>query len=100
MANLSIDNPNSKNLLKGTPQYCSNLHKDFPVFEHKEVARHLKNYAGQVCDMYLTQSYDETVDEKGTMDEIRREVLYLLDIRDKLSKSDKKKLDKYLNQLD
>ena len=100
MANLSIDNPNSKNILKGTPQYCSNLHKDFPVFEHKEVARHLKNYAGQVCDMYLTQSYDETVDEKGTMDEIRREVLYLLDIRDKLSKSDKKKLDKYLNQLD
>ena len=100
MPNLSIHNPSSKNLLKGAPKYCSNLDKDFPVFEHKEIATHLKNYAGQVCDMYLTQSYEETVDEKGTMDEIRREVLYLLDVRDKLSKSDKKKLDKYLNKLD
>lgn len=100
MATLAIDNPFSKELLIGAPRYCTNIEKDFPVFENKRIAKHLKNYVGQVCDMYLTQSDSETVDEKGTIDEIRREVLFLLNIRDDLSKSDKKKLDKYLDQLD
>ena len=100
MSGLAIDNPISKNLLIGLPKYCANIEKDFPVFDNKHVAKHLRNYAGQVCDMYLTQSVEESVDEKGTMDEIRREVLFLLDIRDDLSVSDKKKLDKYLHQLD
>ncbi|MDP9956469.1 hypothetical protein J2X97_002128 [Epilithonimonas hungarica] len=100
MATLSIDNPDSKDLLKGAPKYCTNIQNGLPTFENKNLSKHLYNYVGQVCDMYLTQSYSETVDEKGTMDEIRREVLYLLNIRDELSKSDKKKLDKYLDQLD
>lgn len=100
MAALSIDNPSSKDLLKGAPKYCTNIQSGLPAFENKKLSKHVYNYVGQVCDMYLTQSYSETVDEKGTMDEIRREVLYLLNIRDELSKSDKKKLDKYLDQLD
>jgi len=100
MATLSIDNPSSKDLLIGAPKYCTNIQNGLPTFENKTLSKHLYNYVGQVCDMYLTQSEAETVDEKGTMDEIRREVNYLLNIRDELSKSDKKKLDKYLDQLD
>ena len=100
MANLSIDNPDSKKLFNGIPKHCVNIEKELPVFENKDIKKHLKNYVGQMCDMYLTQSEAETVDEKGTLDEIRREVLYLINVKEKLSEKDKKKLDKYLDNLD
>jgi hypothetical protein len=71
-----------------------------PKFEMKDLDYHVKNYVGQMCDMYLTQSYAHSVAIKITLDEIRREALYLLHIREKLSDKDRKKLDKYLDGLD
>ncbi|WP_157837474.1 hypothetical protein [Chryseobacterium sp. P1-3] len=50
--------------------------------------------------MYLTQSNYHTVGIKITLDEIRREVLYLNEIHEKLDASDKKKLNNYLKNLD
>lgn len=100
MAQLAIDNPEIKKLFNGIPKHCVNIEKELPVFENKDIRKHLKNYVGQICDMYLTQSEANNVDEKGTIDEIRREVLYLINIKDKLSQKDKKKLDQYLENLD
>lgn len=97
---LAIDNPSNAELYSKIPAYCKDLKSNIPSFDHKELGKHLYNYAGQVCDMYLTQTEYNSVDEKITMDEIRREVLYLLEIKEKLNQSDQKKLDHYLNNLD
>lgn len=97
---LAIDNPSNASYFSKMPAYCKDLKKNLPTFENKELGRHLHNYAGQVCDMYLTQFQNNTVAEKITLDEIRREVIYFLDIREKLNKSDQTKLDHYLKNLD
>ncbi len=93
------ENSNAK-LLKGTPKHCINFEKELPTFNNKEVKEHLKNYVGQMCDMYLTQASYHTVGIKLTLDEIRREVLYLNEIQEKLDAADKKKLNNYLKNLD
>lgn len=97
---LAIANLPNETLWKGLPKHCKNLEKDIPAFNNKELKGHLKNYVGQVCDMYLTQTTNHTVGIKITLDEIRREVLYLSEIQDKLDPSDKKKLNTYLKNLD
>ena len=98
--NLAIENESSEHFLKGIPKHCTNIDKEMPKFEMKDLDYHVKNYVGQMCDMYLTQSYAHSVAIKITLDEIRREALYLLHIREKLSDKDRKKLDKYLDSLD
>lgn len=97
---LAINNPRNAQMFSKIPAHCKDLKNNFPAFDNKELGKHLYNYVGQVCDMYLTQSEDNSVAEKSTMDEIRREVLYLLEIKEKLNKSDQKKLDQYLKNLD
>lgn len=98
--NLAIHSLSNAKLWKGLPQHCKNFEKELPKFNHKELQGHLKNYVGQICDMYLTQSNYHTVGIKITLDEIRREVLYLNEIHEKLDASDKKKLNNYLKNLD
>lgn len=98
--NLAISSITSDKMWKGLPEHCRNIDKDLPEFKNKEVRNHLKNYAGQMCDMYLTQSYNHSVGIKMTLDEIRREVLYLNEIHEKLDASDQKKLNNYLKNLD
>lgn len=98
--NLAINNIQNKNLWKGIPGHCRNFEGNIPEFDDKDLKNHLKNYVGQVCDMYLTQSYNHNVAVKATLDEIRSEVLYFNKIQNKLNKSDKKKLTKYLESLD
>ncbi|ROI01874.1 hypothetical protein EGI16_16380 [Chryseobacterium sp. G0240] len=98
--NLAIHGLSNDKLWKGLPQHCKNFEKDLPKFNHKELQGHLKNYVGQMCDMYLTQSSYHTVGVKMTLDEIRREVLYLNEIQEKLDASDQKKLNNYLKNLD
>ena len=98
--NLAINDSYSKKWLNGIPKYCSKIDKDIPTFEMKDLDYHVKNYVGQMCDMYLTQSRDHSVGVKITLDEIRREAIFLRKIREKLSEKDRKKLDKYLDNLD
>lgn len=98
--NLAINDNYSKNWLNGIPKYCSKIDKEIPTFEMKDLDYHVKNYVGQMCDMYLTQSRDHSVGVKITLDEIRREAIFLRKIREKLSEKDRKKLDKYLDNLD
>lgn len=97
---LAISTLSNDKLWKGLPKHCRNFEKDLPVFNNQELQKHLKNYVGQMCDMYLTQSYGNTVSIKITLDEIRREVLYFNEIHDKLNQSDQKKLTTYLQNLD
>ncbi|WBV56042.1 hypothetical protein PFY10_17730 [Chryseobacterium daecheongense] len=97
---LAIANIPAETLWKGLPKHCKNFEKDLPTFKLKEVKGHLRNYVGQMCDMYLTQSTGHNVGIKLTLDEIRREVLYLNTIQEKLDQSDKKKLNNYLKTLD
>jgi hypothetical protein len=97
---LAIDNMYDQKLWKILPNHCQNFEKDFPEFSNSELKNHLKNYVGQMCDMYLTQSSSNYVAIKITLDEIRREVLFLNNVQGKLNKSDKKKLSDYLNSLD
>ncbi|MBB4807815.1 hypothetical protein HNP38_003131 [Chryseobacterium defluvii] len=97
---LAISNIPDEKLWKGLPSHCKNFEKDLPEFKNKELKKHLGNYVGQMCDMYLTQAETHNVGIKITLDEIRREVLYLNTIHDKLDESDQKKLNNYLKNLD
>lgn len=97
---LAITNIPNENLWKGLPKHCKNFEKDLPEFKNKDLKKHLKNYVGQMCDMYLTQSGSHNVGIKLTLDEIRREVLYLNEVHDQLDESDQKKLKNYLKNLD
>ena len=96
----AIDNMQSEKLWEGLPKHCRNFEKDVPQLENKEFRKHLSNYVGQMCDMYLTQSYSHNVAIKLTLDDIRREVLYINENKEKLNKSDQRKVNKYLEKLD
>lgn len=100
LGNLAIHNLPSKNYEKALPKYCFRIKEELPEFGNKEVGKHLQNYAGQLCDMYLSAADRSNVDKKGTTDEIRREGLWLLKNREKLDKKDQNLLDKYLDNLD
>lgn len=97
---LVVDKELSEFEWKILPKHCRNLDKDLTKFDSAELRKSLRNYVGQMCDMYLTQKDYETVAEKITLDEIRREVLFILENKDKLSKSDQQKLIQYLKKLD
>ncbi len=97
---LAINSLPSTSLKQGLPKYCFKIEEDMPLFQHGELRKHLHNYVGQICDLYLLQSQQHNVYIKGTIDEVRRESLYLQEIRKKLNKKDLEKLDQYLKSLD
>lgn len=82
------------------PKHCQNFEKELPKFDNKKLQATLRNYMGQVCDLYMTQISYNTVDKKVTVDELRREILEILNQWENLSNGDRNKLLKYLNKLD
>lgn len=96
----AIESVNTEKLWDGIPKHCRNLDKDLPQLSNKEFEGHLRNLSGQMCDMYLTQSSQHTVAVKMTLDDIRREYLYINKNKGKLNKSDQRKVDRYLENLD
>lgn len=82
------------------PKHCQNFEKDLPKLDDKKLEASLRNYMGQVCDLYITQLSYNSVDKKVTVDELRREILHILNQWDSLIKGDRNKLLKYLNKLD
>lgn len=84
---------------KAVPTYCQKLDTVLPNLNNETYQQELKNYAGQVCDLYLSKSYN-MVDFKGTLDEVRRSVLYMQTHFNTLKKSDQKKVIKFLDTLD
>ena len=98
--NLAITNLSDDELWKSLPKHCRNIENNLPKLDDKKFKKHLYNYVGQMCDMYLTQRNNSAVDVKITLDEIRREVLYINENKGKLNKSDQKKVDQYLENLD
>lgn len=97
---LAIHNISNDKFWKAIPQHCKKFDQEIPTFKNKELKGHLKNYVGQMCDMYLTQFSQHTVGVKITLDEIRREALYFNEIQEKLDAADRKKLNNYLKNLD
>lgn len=88
------------NYWKGMPSYCKKIDSIIPDFKDEELKKRAKNYAGQICDMYLGEFEGTAVWYKGTLDAIRAEQLYFNNNRDKFSKKDKELLDEFLNSLD
>ena len=82
------------------PNHCKTIDKDLTVFDNEILKKRLRNYVGQLCDLYLMQSESNTVGVKSTVDELRRENLYLFNSMNDFSKKDQKKLKEYLNKLD
>lgn len=85
---------------KGIPAFCKKFETIVPAFSDEELKKRAKNYAGQMCDMYLGEFDGTGVWYKGTLDAIRSEQLYFNNNRDKFSKKDKELLDEFLNSLD
>lgn len=85
---------------KAMPAYCKNMDTVIPKFSNEELSKHAKNYAGQLCDMYMGEFEGSSVWYKGTLDAIRAEQIYFNNNRDKFSKKDKELLDEFLNNLD
>lgn len=96
VSHLEKDSP----LWKSMPNYCQKLDSIIPNFSNAELKLHAKNYAGQICDMYLGEFSSETVWYKGTLDAIRAEHTYFSKIRGSLNSNDTKLLDEFLNSLD
>ncbi len=82
------------------PKHCRNIDKDIAAFEDPILKKRLKNYIGQICDLYLLEFEYNNVGPRETTDELRRESLYLFNSLETLNKKDKKKLKEYLNKLD
>lgn len=93
---LSADSP----YWEGMPSYCKEIDSIIPEFSNQEISKHAKNYAGQICDMYMGEFYGSNVWYKGTLDGIRAEQMYFNKNRDEFSKKDKKLLDEFLDKLD
>lgn len=87
-------------LWKTMPSYCQKVDSIVPNFSNAELKLHAKNYAGQICDMYLGEFSPENVWYKGTLDAIRAEQKYFSTIKEKLNNNDTKLLDEFLNSLD
>lgn len=85
---------------KGMPAFCKKFETIVPAFSDEELKKRAKNYAGQMCDMYLGEFEGTSVWYKGTLDAIRSEQLYFNNNRDKFSKKDRELLDEFLNNLD
>ena len=84
---------------KGIPKYCQKIDTLIPNFKNTDLKNHAKNYAGQICDMYLGE-FNSGVWYKGTLDAIRAEQLYFNNNKDQFSKKDQELLDEFLNSLD
>jgi hypothetical protein len=82
------------------PTYCKKLDSIIPNFSNSDLKLHAKNYAGQICDMYLGEYLSENVWYKGTLDAIRAEQKYFSTVRGTLNNNDTKLLDEFLNSLD
>ena len=85
---------------KGMPGYCKKMDTIVPKFSNEELTKRARNYAGQICDMYLGEFEGSGVWYKGTLDAIRSEQLYFNNNRDKFSKKDRELLDEFLNTLE
>lgn len=96
----AIDNLPSDAIWEALPKHCRNLDKNLPAISNKEFVAHLRNLTGQMCDMYITQTQSHNVAVKMTLDDIRREFLYINSEKSKLNKADQKKVDQYLEGLD
>lgn len=83
---------------QGIPQYCSNLENIVTRFSDKELKEHAKNYAGQICDLYLSEVKEYSVDVKSTLDAIRYEENYFM--KHNISKKERKLLTEFLDELD
>lgn len=95
---LAIDYVDSS-MLKATPDYCTNVREGVPTFDNPQVKDLLLNYAGQVCDLYISE-YSGNVYMKGTIDALRRSMLELHKTYPNLNNKDKQKLSDYLDRLD
>jgi hypothetical protein len=82
------------------PGFCKKLDSILPNFSNADLKLHAKNYAGQICDMYLGEFMSENVWYKGTLDAIRAEQKYFSTVRGTLNNNDTKLLDEFLNSLD
>ena len=98
--NYAIDDLPSEKLWDALPKHCRNIDKDLPSLNDKIFLSHLKNITGQICDLYLVQNEYHNVAVKLTIDDIRREFLFLNEKKEKLNKADQKKVNKYLENLD
>ncbi|PIE50561.1 MAG: hypothetical protein CSA38_02895 [Flavobacteriales bacterium] len=99
--NLAIDNLNKNNSYwQQIPTYCKKIDQELPHLKNKTYQKELKNYAGQICDLYMHSVGSKTIDVRGTIDEIRRSDLYFQNHYEKLKKSDQRKVKKFFNNLD
>ncbi|WP_128331247.1 hypothetical protein [Apibacter sp. HY039] len=91
---LEIDSP----YWDGLPVYCKELDQKVSIFKNSSLREHARNYAGQLCDLYLSEIIEYSFDVKGTLDQIRYEENYFRNTV--FDKTDRKILDSFLNELD
>lgn len=83
---------------QGLPKYCANLEDKISGFSNKKLKKHIKNYIGQICDLYLSEIKENSVDVKRTLDEIRYEENYFRNYQ--TNKKDRNLINDFLNKLD
>ncbi len=81
------------------PDYCTDLKSKVPGFKDETLKKHVHNLVGQMCDLYLYQN-GAAIDYYGTIDSMRKSLLEIENMREKLNKSDAKLLKDFLNSLD
>lgn len=94
-AELQLDN----DIQAYMPSYCDELQAKIPAFKNEALKKHTHNLVGQMCDLYLYQN-GGAVDYLGTINSMRKSLLEIENMREKLSKNDAKLLKDFLNSLD
>ena len=99
VVNLAAESQFDEVIKNYMPDYCSDLKNNIPNFSNQDLKTHVYNLVGQICDLYLYQN-GGSVDYFVTIDSMRKSLLEIDNMRNKLSKNDIKLLNEYLNSLD
>ena len=93
MDNISPD----EEYVKYLPEVCQK--REYPTVANAEFSKHLYNFWGQTCDMYLNELAENEVDYAGTLKELQAESYYIMQNSKSLSASDLEKVQKFLQEI-
>lgn len=96
---LAFDGLYDEQLKENAPKYCDDLQNKVPDFQNKTLKKHVHNYAGQICDLYLYNN-GGNVGYFETINSMRKSLLEIENLRKDLSQKDQKLLLEFLKSLD
>lgn len=96
---LAFDGLSDEQLKENAPKYCNDLQNKVPDFQNKSLKKHVHNYVGQICDLYLYNN-GGNVGYFETINSMRKSLIEIEKMRKDLTQKDQKLLLEFLKSLD